>query len=276
MAPHDRSPDRGDPIALSAVGGGRYTPTRREALMHGIAHSAPLPLCSTEPWLHRVRESVPGVTSRLVAGGAVIAPVGGTDATFVVESGAVLVWATVGARPAVVAALGAGDVLGPEAPSAHSMLRSEARALVPSRVLRLPAAGLGEACRRDGQLANDLADARVAGAERVEWRLAVALTMPVRGRVAEALRELARVGGRPTPAGMRIELPVTQELLSFMTGSTRESVNRALQKLTADGSVRRAGRTLIIPVTRRPVIAPLPPASRLSTSLSASNLHPTQ
>jgi CRP-like cAMP-binding protein len=52
--------------------------------------------------------------------------------------------------------------------------------------------------------------------------------------------------GRPVPRGRQVALPLTQEHLAALTGSTRESVNRALSYLAKAGRLeRRAGRYVI-------------------------------
>jgi CRP/FNR family transcriptional regulator, cyclic AMP receptor protein len=234
--------------------------------MHGIAQPAALPLVSIEPWLALARRSVPGAVSRNVAANAVVAQTGQRAAVFLVESGVLVLMAATGAgRCSLVAAVGAGEVFGEESLSAFvsglsaddvracsgarpwGPFQPEARALGPARVLSMPAEGLRWACLRDPILAAGLSWRLADAAQRMGRRLAATLSMPVAGRVAGALWELARVGGRRTPIGVRIELPVTQELLGSLAGATRESVNRALRTLASEGCIRRVGRTYVLP-----------------------------
>jgi CRP-like cAMP-binding protein len=51
------------------------------------------------------------------------------------------------------------------------------------------------------------------------------------GRVAARLVELSERYGKPTPEGVRIDLPITQEELASWVGSSREGVNKALNTL---------------------------------------------
>jgi len=62
-------------------------------------------------------------------------------------------------------------------------------------------------------------------------------------RVREKLIELAREHGRVGRDGIRLDFPLTHDLLGEMTGSARETVTRALDELQREGFVVRRGRT---------------------------------
>ena len=62
-------------------------------------------------------------------------------------------------------------------------------------------------------------------------------------RVRDKLIELARAHGRVGPHGIRLDFPLTHDLLGEMTGSARETVTRALDELQREGFVWRNGRT---------------------------------
>jgi hypothetical protein len=62
-------------------------------------------------------------------------------------------------------------------------------------------------------------------------------------RVREKLIELARDHGRVGREGVRLDFPLTHDLLGEMTGSARETVTRALDELQREGFVVRHGRT---------------------------------
>jgi hypothetical protein len=62
-------------------------------------------------------------------------------------------------------------------------------------------------------------------------------------RVREKLIELARDHGRVGRDGIRLDFPLTHDLLGEMTGSARETVTRALDELQREGFVQRRGRT---------------------------------
>lgn len=58
-------------------------------------------------------------------------------------------------------------------------------------------------------------------------------------RVLEKLLQLARTYGRAVPGGVRIEFPLTHQLLADMVGSARETVSLALSDLAREGFLHR-------------------------------------
>jgi CRP/FNR family transcriptional regulator len=62
-------------------------------------------------------------------------------------------------------------------------------------------------------------------------------------RVRDKLLQLARTHGRVVPGGVRLDLPLTHELVGEMVGSARETVTWAFQELAREGFVQRVGRT---------------------------------
>jgi CRP-like cAMP-binding protein len=58
--------------------------------------------------------------------------------------------------------------------------------------------------------------------------------------------QLARDYGRVGREGVRLDLPLTHDLLSEMTGSARETVTRSLDDLQREGFVRRIGREYVL------------------------------
>jgi CRP/FNR family transcriptional regulator len=54
-------------------------------------------------------------------------------------------------------------------------------------------------------------------------------------RVLEKLLQLARIYGRAVPGGVRIDFPLTHQLVADMVGSARETVSLALSDLARKG-----------------------------------------
>lgn len=176
----------------------------------------PLPLIAVHPGQHVLRQG------ELYAG------------PWVVESGALLASAVLDdGHVLALDVLGPGDLVGePDgAPAEHGV-----RALGQGR-LRTPqvaeAAGLAAArARRLAALARDLA-----------W-------LDVNARVEGRLVDLAARFGRAVPGGTLVPLSLTQEDLAALSGTSRESANRALRALERAGRVTPAARGRY--VVRRP------------------------
>jgi CRP/FNR family cyclic AMP-dependent transcriptional regulator len=197
------------------------------------------------------RDPLPLVPSRLravlFASGSVLdVPAGEEpDRIHVVEAGAVcLASVAPSGRRAVIAILGRGDVLGVEGlfPDPDRPLRPEARTMTRSRLFCLPR----RAVDPTPELARCFAAVAARALDQAHRRLTRVLTQGVHDRVLDTLADLARDHGRPVRGGIRIELPVTQELIASMIGATRESVNRALRDLSGSGAVVRSGRRYVL------------------------------
>jgi CRP-like cAMP-binding protein len=129
--------------------------------------------------------------------------------------------------------LGPGDLVGGPASWTSD---ASVRALVPS--------GLCVA----GPIA--LRDGLARRARRASWLACSVAWDRIADRLAARMDDLAARFGRAVPGGSRLDLPLTQEHLAGLTGSTRESVNRALAELSATGRVTRArGRYLVRPAS---------------------------
>jgi CRP/FNR family cyclic AMP-dependent transcriptional regulator len=206
--------------------------------MDAVDQRDPLPL------IHTLRSArLAGAAIReLLAGQILIRQGEAPDGIHVVEAGAVcLASVSPSGRRAVVAILGPGDAFGVEGVvlDGDRPLRPEARAMIRSRILSVRRGLLDPT----PELAASIATSAAGALDRAHRRLARILTEGVQDRVRHTVADLARSHGRPVPGGIRIDLPVTQDLIASMVGATRESVNRALRHLSRDGVVvRSAGR----------------------------------
>ena len=66
------------------------------------------------------------------------------------------------------------------------------------------------------------------------------------GRVARRLVELADRFGEPSPDGIRITLPLSQDELAGWVGGSREAVSKALRTLRDRGYLTTARRAMTI------------------------------
>ena len=67
-------------------------------------------------------------------------------------------------------------------------------------------------------------------------------------RVRDKLLQLARAHGRVVPGGVRLDLPLTHELVGEMVGSARETVTWAFAQLAREGFLSRDGRSYSLSV----------------------------
>ena len=82
-----------------------------------------------------------------------------------------------------------------------------------------------------------LRDGLARRAHRTAARACALAWDPVPRRVAGRFDDLAERFGHPVPGGRSVRLPLTQDDIADLTGSTRESVSRALGDLSRRGLV---------------------------------------
>ncbi len=168
----------------------------------------PLPLIAIRRGQHVVRQGEPFAGPWVVRSGALLA-------TAISHDGRVL----------ALDVLGPGDLVGePDgAPAEYGVRVLRPGRLRPARPAeRTDLASIR--ARRMATLARDLA-----------W-----LDVPT--RIEERLLDLAGRFGRPVPGGLLVALPLTQEDLAALTGTSRETANRALRALEREGRVSMKGR----------------------------------
>ncbi len=156
------------------------------------------------------------------------------DGLWMVESGALRVAVISDAgHELVLDVLGSGHVTGEPngVPSPVTV-----RALRPSRLSPVPP-------RAAADLLTTRAHRAAALAAELAW-------LGVRARITQRLEDLAERFGRPVEGGRLILLPLTQDEIAALAGTTRESANRALRAMVAGGDIRVAARGRYVVRTR--------------------------
>jgi CRP/FNR family transcriptional regulator, cyclic AMP receptor protein len=148
--------------------------------------------------------------------------------------------------------LGEGDVMQAADEVFSAFSSSRCQTLIPGRVAVLDAGFLDRVARWPS-IAFVLAQ-RLARQGRILAALAATSRMR---RVDDRLRllfsVLAEPWGRVTPRGVRLQLPLTHDLLGQMVGARRPSVTTALAALRAEGAIERLGRGhWLLPGTTEP------------------------
>jgi CRP-like cAMP-binding protein len=155
-------------------------------------------------------------------------------------------------RRLVLDLLGPGDLVGGVPGSA---VEATVRAVV--RSVLVPA---GPVAVRDGLARRS---------RRAAWVACLLAWDRLADRLADRMMDLAERFGRPVPGGILLALPLTQEDLAGLTGSTRESVNRALTELATRGRILRVRGGYVVRrslgLAATPTIAGSPPNRSCST-----------
>jgi len=166
--------------------------------------------------------------------------VAGADALLVVDGVASVSLVTPSGRIIGLAILGAGEVWTARADDDDGLDGFRIEALCPSRVRVMTVETLLRVVS-DAEVARALVRVLLRRAGSAERRYAALVALPVEERVLKLLRHLAALRGVPCPRGVRIDLDLSQDRMASLTGTTRESVNRAMRALQRDGFVRREG-----------------------------------
>ena len=149
---------------------------------------------------------------------------------------------------ALVDVLGPGDVVGDDAFLMTEGTGSlELSALVPVRAVTVDAGTLWSLAGAHPGVARLLLLRLSRTVHRLRRRAAVLRSLGVRDRLVLTLRDLATAHGRARGSLVTISLPLTQDVLASIVGCSRESANRALRQLVAEGTIRRAGGAYVVP-----------------------------
>jgi CRP/FNR family transcriptional regulator, cyclic AMP receptor protein len=139
---------------------------------------------------------------------------------------------------------GPGGVFGELAVVSPAPRAATVLALGKGETLSLSADALSELRRREPGMTDVLIEGLVGEVRRLSGALVEALFVPVEKRVVRRLAELA---GMFVDPGGSASVPITQEELAQLAGTTRPTANRILRTLESDGTIQIArGRIEVI------------------------------
>ncbi len=141
-------------------------------------------------------------------------------------------------RELAVRILGPGEIVGEMALFEDLPRSANVEALEPTQTVELDEATLNRCLHRSPGLAMGLLRALSSRLRSTTEDAEGLVSLPVPERLLRQLRRLAVWSGQPVPGGIRIVPPMTQQELAALTGATRESVNRALNRLRHECKVR--------------------------------------
>lgn len=169
------------------------------------------------------------------------------DSLHVVAGGAVkIVLPSPEGEEAIIATLRQGDFFGELALLDGAPRSATATALEPTETLVLPRPTLLELLDREVGLRDALLASLAAELRRLTGHVEELHFLDLAGRLAMRLVRLARERDQDASGEVRLDWPYTQSDLAAMIGGTRQSVNRLLSDLVAEGLVRVERETLVI------------------------------
>lgn len=160
------------------------------------------------------------------------------DSLYAIVSGRVGITTTSeGGKEIILNILGPGEVFGEIALLDGKERTAGAMALDPAELLRVDQADFLPFLERNPKLSIRLM--RVL-CERIRWTSDViedTIFLDIPHRLAKRLLTLVSQYGKPTPDGITIDIKLSQENLGQMLGVTRESVNKGIRTLEAQGII---------------------------------------
>lgn len=161
---------------------------------------------------------------------------------FVVDGTVSVVNYTPSGRKVAFAAIGAGNHVGELAALDGQPRSASVEADGDCLVAALPGGALDELLQAHGRVAMRLLQDLARKVRQADVRITALNLMGAMPRVYVELQRLAR----PCGEGLVIPRLPTQERLAAFAGTTRETVARAMGRLTKSGVARRRGRELVI------------------------------
>jgi len=188
-----------------------------------------------------------GHRRRIKAGSPIFIEGTRSDNVVIVVSGRVKVFTTSAEGTETILAIrGAGALLGELAAIDDAPRSASVLALEPVEVLVVGVVDFTAFLRSRPRLMWMLVQmltSRLRDSDRKRVEFAVHDTL---GRVAHRLIELAERHGEPTPEGIRITVPITQDELASWVGASREATAKALRLLRDRGCLQTQRRTITV------------------------------
>lgn len=171
---------------------------------------------------------------------------------FIIQSGSVRIFKnSVSGREQVLAIEGAGASIAELPVFDGGPYPASAQAVTKSTVLFLSKQDFRAVCLQHPEIS-----LQVLGKVGARLRQLVGIIedlsfTTVRHRLAALLLRMARAEGRPTAAGIEIDLSSTNQDIAAQIGTVRELVSRNLSRFQSEGMLRLEGRTVVIPSLER-------------------------
>lgn len=144
---------------------------------------------------------------------------------------------------------GAGELLGDEALIPHQSFVTQAEALTPLTVYRIPSSQVLESGSRNANLAMFLMEIMVRRTQALERRLELIAAHDVERRILLCLADLAGHGERESDGSF--SLPLTQRDVANLIGATRETTSLMLNQMERNALLALSRGKITIPSAAR-------------------------
>lgn len=169
------------------------------------------------------------------------------DSLHIIASGAVkIVLPSTEGEEAIIATLRPPDFFGELALLDNQQRSATATAVEPTETLALSRAVFLELLNAHDALRDALFSALVRELRRLTGHVEELHFLDLAGRLARRLAQLAHEQSPSATGEVRLDWPYTQTDLAAMIGGTRQSVNKLLGSLIAEGLVRLERDTLVV------------------------------
>ena len=146
----------------------------------------------------------------------------------------------------ILSLLGQGEVFGELSLLDDRPRSANVTAMVETELLMLRRSDFLDLVRRVPQIAVSLLEELASRLRRTDDQVEGLALLDVHHRVAKTLLRMAEDGGHTSPEGILVRRRPTHQQLANMSGTTRETVTRALKQLQDEGYIRISGRQILI------------------------------
>ena len=146
----------------------------------------------------------------------------------------------------ILSLLGQGEVFGELSLLDDRPRSANVTAMVETELLMLRRSDFLDLVGRIPQIAVSLLEELASRLRRTDDQVEGLALLDVHHRVAKTLLRMAEDGGHTSPEGILVRRRPTHQQLANMSGTTRETVTRALKQLQDEGYIRISGRQILI------------------------------
>ena len=140
-----------------------------------------------------------------------------------------------------------GEIIGLRAFLGNRLHRTEAIALLPSRVCIVAQKGANRIVRANPDVLARLASRCIDEIDRTHSQIIATSTTSNKQRLKDLMLFLMENHGKPVEAGLRMRLPLSRSDLADLLGVQPETLSRLIGRLERDGFLSITGREVLLP-----------------------------